>query len=288
MIEKATFGVVAVKSSIGYGSGFFITDDGYIITNKHVLKGAENQKKTDQDRIDNVKAKLKEVENHLNKEGERLEATREKLEREKKFIDSQPKSSAKRNNLEQYEYYLNSFKEWENDFKERKKQFSEQENEINNKISEYNYDKAMAEISRYFKILIADDTELDVYLVSTSNKYDLALLKLDGYKTPFLRPADPWKVAYGETVYAVGNPAELRNSVAKGILSGFEKNYIKTDAKIYPGNSGGPLITEDGKVIGINTFKKLTRKFEGLGFAVPIQTAIDEFRSELGNLISLE
>ena len=52
-------------------------------------------------------------------------------------------------------------------------------------------------------------------------------------------------------------------------------------AKIYPGNSGGPLISQDGKVIGINTMKLLTRNYEGLEFAIPIETAIAEFNGYL-------
>jgi S1-C subfamily serine protease len=277
-----------VITQLGSGSGFFITDDGYIITNKHVLKGDKNQIKINQSRINNVEMEIKKIKGDLNTEEKRLEAMKEKLERNKRFIDSQRNSPAKRQNLEQYEYSMKRYKEWKNDFDERKNRFRAEEIRINEEISDYNYDRAMADISRYFKILVADDTELDVYLVSSSRRYDLALLKLDGYKTPFLKPANPQKISYGETVYAIGNPANLRNSVAKGILSGIEGHLIKTDAKIYPGNSGGPLITSDGRVIGINSFKQLTRKFEGLGFAISIQTAIDEFREELGSHLTFE
>jgi len=287
-IEKATCGVVAVKSTIGYGSGFFISDDGYIITNKHVLKGDENQREGKQAQIDNIGAEIERIKKDFALEEAKLKTAKEKLERDKKFIDSQPDSSAKRHNIEQYESYINRYKEWENDFLERKKRFREEKIEIEDKISDYTYNRAIADISRHFKILIADNTELDVYLISTSRKYDLALLKLDGYKTPFLKPVNPQNILFGETVYAIGNPAMLRNSVAKGIVSGFEGNYIKTDAKIYPGNSGGPLITQDGRVSGINTFKKLTRKFEGLGFAISIETVLNEFKSELGDRVKFE
>ncbi|UCD82987.1 MAG: trypsin-like peptidase domain-containing protein [Desulfobacterales bacterium] len=79
----------------------------------------------------------------------------------------------------------------------------------------------------------------------------------------------------------MGNPIHLKNSVAAGIMSGHENGFVKTDAQIYPGNSGGPLINENGQVIGINTMKMLTRNFEGLGFAIPIETAMTEFQTFL-------
>jgi len=80
---------------------------------------------------------------------------------------------------------------------------------------------------------------------------------------------------------AIGNPISLKNSVAAGILSGHECDFVKIDAKIYPGNSSGPLVDESGRVIGINTMKLLTRNYEGLGFAIPIETAVAEFSSYL-------
>jgi S1-C subfamily serine protease len=70
--------------------------------------------------------------------------------------------------------------------------------------------------------------------------------------------------------------------VSQGIVSGLRSGFIQTDAKIYPGNSGGPLVTENGRVAGINSFKQLTRNFEGLGFAIPIEVALDEFNRYLG------
>ena len=114
-------------------------------------------------------------------------------------------------------------------------------------------------------------------MVEISKDHDLALLKVDGYTTPFLTPEDPFASAQGEPVYAIGNPVKLRNSVTAGVVSGFEGVFVKTNAQIYPGNSGGPLVTAQGRVIGINTFKKLTHKFEGLGFAISINVALDTF-----------
>ena len=69
--------------------------------------------------------------------------------------------------------------------------------------------------------------------------------------------------------------------MSRGIIAGFKSNFIQTDAKIYPGNSGGPLVTRQGRVAGINSFKELTRKFEGLGFAIPINVAFNEFAEHI-------
>lgn len=287
-IEKALCAVVKIKTIFGSGSGFFITDDGYILTNKHVLKGSENQWYDNQSRIEALEEEMNKIERELDEEKESLNKLKEILERDKDFIDSQPESAVKERNIEQYEYALERYEKLENDLKEREERFIAKKIDIEKEISNYYYIEAKAYNARSFKILIADDTELDVSLVTTSKDYDLALLKLDGYKTPFLKPADPKKFPFGETVYAIGNPIELRNSVAKGIISGFEGNFIKTDTKIYPGNSGGPLITENGRVIGVNSFKKLTEKFEGLGFSISIETAIDEFKLELGEHIKMK
>jgi S1-C subfamily serine protease len=122
-----------------------------------------------------------------------------------------------------------------------------------------------------------DDSEHYVHLVAVSQKHDLALLKLDGYRTPAVEPGSPRLLAQGDPVYAIGNPARLRNTVTSGIFSGFAGGFIQTNAQINPGNSGGPLITADGRVIGVNTKKKIGAAIEGLGFAIPIDTVLAEF-----------
>ena len=138
-------------------------------------------------------------------------------------------------------------------------------------------------MANHFTIFLADNSELYVNLVKVSDDYDLALLKLDGYQTPFIETLNSDQMAQGEGVFAIGNPINLKNSVAAGIISGHEKGFVKTDARIYPGNSGGPLVNKNGQVIGINTMKLLTHGFEGLGFAIPIETAMQEFQSYLQN-----
>jgi S1-C subfamily serine protease len=119
-------------------------------------------------------------------------------------------------------------------------------------------------------------------------------LRIYGYKTPFIKPSEDLRLIHGETLYAIGSPLDLslKNTVTSGIFSGvrrFEGHpalddrtpYIKTNAQINRGNSGGPLITGDGRVVGIVTWIIRKDIADGLNFAIPIQIAIDEFRNHL-------
>ncbi|NJN46038.1 MAG: trypsin-like serine protease [Candidatus Competibacteraceae bacterium] len=118
-------------------------------------------------------------------------------------------------------------------------------------------------------------------MVKFSENHDLALLKLDNYQTPALLAAATHEVGQGVSVYAIGSPIGIRDSVSNGVVSGFADGFIRTDAKIYPGNSGGPLVLENGRVVGINTMVQVTHKFEGLGYAIKIDTALQEFAGYL-------
>jgi S1-C subfamily serine protease len=135
---------------------------------------------------------------------------------------------------------------------------------------------------RFYKVYLADETELDAYLVKLSEKFDLALLKINGFITPHLQHVRSTTIPQGATLYAIGNPIGLRNSVTSGALSAFRDEFIQTNADINPGNSGGPLVTEEGKVIGVNTKKLIATHTDGLGFALDIKYAFQEFGTFLG------
>jgi serine protease Do len=119
---------------------------------------------------------------------------------------------------------------------------------------------------------------LDAKLVGLHKDTDLALLKVDGHKLPFLRLGTTQPVHTGEIVLAIGSPEGLQSSVTMGVVSSAWRQpdpdqpmvYIQTDAPINPGNSGGPLVNLDGDVIGLNTFiLSEGGGSEGLGFAIP-------------------
>jgi len=126
-------------------------------------------------------------------------------------------------------------------------------------------------------------------LVGSDENSDVALLKIDPGDAPTLDPlplGGSRSLREGEPVTAIGNPLGLSFTVTSGIVSATGRNLmspngmvipngIQTDAAINSGNSGGPLIDSAGDVIGVNT-QIITQSggSQGLGFAVPIETAI--------------
>jgi putative serine protease PepD len=118
---------------------------------------------------------------------------------------------------------------------------------------------------------------------------DVALIKVDPSQTPALDPiplGDSSAVTVGEEVVAIGNPLGLDFSLSSGVVSATDRQLqspngatitggIQTDAAINSGNSGGPLINAKGQVIGINEqIASQGGGNEGIGFAVPINTAV--------------
>jgi serine protease Do len=280
-IEKAAVATVAIKTPIGYGSGFFISTNGYILTNKHVIRTPEQQSHRIDAYFDQVDNRAEEIEEKFHAEQRRLDSYKIKLERLEQLAKDENDPSRKKSYADEYQFRKQEYDDWYAGFQQRKQKFASQLKQYQSGREDYAYRRSVADLSHSFTVILVDDTELYAHLVAISANHDLALLKIDGYQTPALKPAVSHLLAQGDPVYAIGNPAMLRNTVTSGIFSGYEGDFIQTNAQISPGNSGGPLIDADGQVLGINTKKKIGSAFEGLGFAIPIQTALDDFRSYL-------
>jgi len=276
-IETAAMATVAVRTSFGYGSGFFVTGDGYILTNRHVIRLNPTTGTKDDPKAASTVKTLERFQAKLDREVQRLEQACSDLDAFRQYIDGQPESSTRDFNEKRYREGLQRFRRWEKSVNEQRQKLDSERSRFETSLVQQRLDASLAGLNRNFTVYLADNTPLYAYVVEISDQYDLALLKVDGYTTPFIRSSPPFASAQGDPVYAIGNPVNLRNSVASGVVSGFEGPFVKTNAQIYPGNSGGPLVTTQGRVIGINTFKKLTHKFEGLGFAISISVALDAF-----------
>ena len=280
-VERASIATVTVKTSMGSGSGFFITSNGHIITNKHVLRGDEKRMTEIDANIEKADAEAEKFKKQFASEEERLIRREKMLEDYKNQIEKMTYLPLKASESEKHRMAYEEYLMWKENFVFRKKDFLSKLESYSEKKNDFSYKATVGAIASHFTIILKDGREFNVYLVAESRDADLALLKLDGYKTPYVKTALRQQTRQGQEVYAIGSPIGLKDSVSSGIISGYERGYIKTNAHVYPGNSGGPLIMTGGEVIGINTLKMLTRQFEGLGFAIPIDTAVSEFESIL-------
>ena len=139
------------------------------------------------------------------------------------------------------------------------------------------------------KLQVTLDTgeKYEAEVIGTDPMIDLGLIKIDpkGKKLPVLPLGDSDTLKIGQWVMAIGNPFALERTVTVGVVSGKKRqvgigttvpglaNFIQTDAAINFGNSGGPLIDGQGRVVGINTAIQRGEMAEGIGFAIPINEA---------------
>ena len=108
-------------------------------------------------------------------------------------------------------------------------------------------------------------------VMEVDNRKDIALIHVKGANLPFLALADSNDVEIGQTVFSIGNPSGLQNTLQQGLVSGFRQmdgyKLMQVSASINPGNSGGPILDAYGEVIAISSAK--INGAENLGFAIP-------------------
>jgi serine protease Do len=143
------------------------------------------------------------------------------------------------------------------------------------------------------EVSLKDGTRVPAKLLGSDVLMDLAVLEIDAKHVKKVAEfGNSDTVKPGEPVIAIGNPLGLQfaGSVTQGIISGTNRTVevdldqdgtpdwnaevLQTDAAINPGNSGGALVNIQGQVIGINSMKIAQEAVEGIGFAIPINTAI--------------
>ena len=140
------------------------------------------------------------------------------------------------------------------------------------------------------RITLSDGQRISATILGRDVWGDVAILQAEGGPFPALQLADDADLRVGEPVLAIGSPRNFRNTATSGIVSGLDRliprtvntdsgpmaiplrGLIQTDAAVNQGNSGGPLVTADGRVIGINT--AVQSNANDIGFALPIADII--------------
>ena len=146
-------------------------------------------------------------------------------------------------------------------------------------------------------LVMSNDKEVKAEILGGDEYLDLAVLRIE--KNEVIQVANIGKsenVKIGDTIFTVGSPMgyDYRGSVTSGILSGKDRmvsvsitsssndwvmRVLQIDASINPGNSGGPLLNVNGEVIGICSLKLVDDEIEGMGFAIPIEYAMNHVDS---------
>ncbi len=148
--------------------------------------------------------------------------------------------------------------------------------------------------SSAIQVYLYDNVEepLNAVVVGRDVISDLALLKIESNNLVPIDIGDSDAINVGDLAVAIGNPGGMMymGSVTSGIISGLNRELydqnngsgnseslklIQTDAAINPGNSGGALVNSRGQLIGINTLKIVSEGYESLGFAIPVNKAME-------------
>ncbi len=136
-------------------------------------------------------------------------------------------------------------------------------------------------------VMFYDGTTYEATIVGVDESNDIAVLKIDATGLSPIDVGDSESIQVGEEVYAIGNPlGELAFTMTTGHVSALGRSIVTSekssaismfqfDAAVNSGNSGGPLYNSNGEVIGVVTAKYSSSGVEGLGFAIPINDAID-------------
>lgn len=149
-----------------------------------------------------------------------------------------------------------------------------------------------------YKVITSEGKEYEIVEIVRDDSNDIAILKIDATNLPALGLGDSDTLVVGQTVIAIGTPlGEYAGSVTTGVISGTNRsvttssgwfgsttktyeNVLQTDAAVNSGNSGGPLISTEGKVVGINF--ATTANADNISFALPINTVkqrLEEYRA---------
>ena len=151
----------------------------------------------------------------------------------------------------------------------------------------------MVDDSSNISVVLNNGDTYQAQIIGTDPNNDIALIKIDATGLSPVNIGDSDEIMVGEDVAVIGNPlGELTNTLTTGVVSATDRlinidgtpiNMFQIDAAVNAGNSGGPVFDATGRVIGIVSAKYADSEIEGLGFAIPINDAMDIAQQLLEN-----
>jgi serine protease Do len=277
-VAQATLAVVTVKAGLGEGSGFFCSAHGHILTNRHVVRPSETSQFDDIDKtVSRSEQEVTALESAIARGELRLRQMEEDLAGYAELMKTARAATTQEWAQTAHARLSKRHREGEKKLAELNQKLHTLERQVRASRRELDWKRATDAVQTTFTVVLRDGTEVSAFLERVSDEQDLALLKIDGYRTPYLPIDQNVPISQGQRVFAIGNPLGVQYSVTSGVVTQVAPGHILTDAQMLPGNSGGPLITEDGELIGINVAKSVADgdpvSAAGFGKAIPIAAA---------------
>ncbi|MDJ0854759.1 MAG: trypsin-like peptidase domain-containing protein [Desulfobacterales bacterium] len=266
-IEEARNATVSIARAAGSGSGFFISANGYIVTNRHVIDSSEAIEQNGS-ALARIKKELDMRRNVIDLEYQQLKDNETQLARSKDGMSSA-----------EYRKWRRYIEQTRQSLRQREAVYAEMLAQYEDRYDQFRAQRFEELAQEGFEVILADQSRLRAEKVAVSETLDLALLKVSGYKTPIIPQGASSRLAHGQPLFAIGNSLNMGHTVTSGVFSGYRNGLIQTNAQINPGNSGGPLVTDSGQIVGVNTQKVVHQSVEGVGFAIPIEKVYQEFSS---------
>ncbi len=158
----------------------------------------------------------------------------------------------------------------------------------------------VVEDSTAISVIMSDGTTYDAEFIDGDELNDIAVVKIKAQNLPAAKLGTSKNSRVGDQVMAIGTPHSInyQGTMTSGYISALDRRFveqntngtvkkvlylIQTDTSVNPGNSGGPLFNMSGEVIGIVTLKIAGNNYEGLGFALPMESVIDMINDIIQN-----
>jgi hypothetical protein len=281
-MARALLSVVAIKAPAGDASGFFCTDQGHVLTNHQVVRPSQSERfQTREETLANQGQELAGREEQLSRAKTRLSLIRRDLEGYQRVFEGADDARTREWAKENFDRLSAQYVTEKAGLEEAELELETARRELRRTQRDLSFARTSEAVTNSFELILKDGTELPATLIDTSPEHDLALLQLEGFRTPFLRVASPLALSQGRRVFAIGNPLGMHESVTSGVVTRVTPELIHTDVPILPGNRGGALITDEGDVIGINVATDVPEGAAmhsvGLGEAIPIGLALEAF-----------
>jgi S1-C subfamily serine protease len=281
-IARATLSVVIIKTPSGDGSGFFCSPEGHILTTRHLIQPPAAGELTALEALPGDRERaVADLEAEVSRARRNLDSMRKDLEGYERVINGSGAAAARDWAQENHARLSDQYRMQEAQLQEQAEALEALRTALDVSGRDIGPDASSVTAAEGFDLVLKDGTELTAELVDTNVEHDLALLRLEGVRTPYLPIGPPPPLANGLRVFAIGNPFGRHEAISSGVVTAIGDRIIQTDVPMLPGNTGGPLITEQGDLIGISVADDVPAGASlvgaGQGKAIPIELALEAF-----------